>query len=209
MVMSQHGTTPLTIGVVLIIFVMGLLFSSMFFNVFSNDDRKRKEDIYLVVTVVKNDSSLPKTVETGDKTFTIAPGESSRITVPSNAVLTTTATNHDGSKNSHKITLDSTKRTGIVHLTDSTVSTNFNTKLGSLINESTKAVKFVEVGKDGKRWPKGFVGPKSNVDNVTIPVSSTWQVVDPERSDIVLGSVKVSIGTRKLIYDGEGLIERK
>ena len=208
MLMRAHGTTPFTIGVVLIIFSIGLLFTLMLSNVFSNDERKT-EKTSLLVTLVKNDSSLPKTVETGDKTFTIAPGEFSRITVPSNAVLTTTTKYHDGSKNTHKITLDSEKRTGTIHLTDSNVSTNFNTNLGSLVNDSAKPVKFVEVGKDGKRWPKGFIGPKNSVDHVTIPDTSTWQVVDAERSDIILGSVKVGNGTTKLIYNGEELKEER
>lgn len=196
--MSLHGTTPLTIGVVLTIFLIGLIFGLMFISVVSDD--KKNEKIYLTVIEVRNDSTVPKIVEAGDKSVNIAPGESSRITVPSNSFLTAKTA---GGTDVEKISVSN--RPNTVYLTETNATTNLTANMGSFTNFSTQSVRLVEIARDGKRLEKGFLGPGGKVD-LMIPSGTLWEVVDAERNNIILGSIKSGKGSR-LVYDGEKLRE--
>lgn len=194
--MTVYWNTPLTVGVILIICMVGLLFATMFFNSTTKDKGKKK--VHLDVVDLKNVSSEPQIVKTIGKVIKMEPGETSKITLPSNAVLET---------ENRKIELPE-ERINTVYITGSNISTNLSAKTGYFVNSSSVAVELFEVGNDGKIWSKGFIGPGNQIP-LLIPAGTLWRVADTERRNTVLGSVKTTLGTRELVYNGESLLEAK
>lgn len=205
---KRNGTTPLTIGVILIIFLIALLFGIMFVSVNNiSSSTPQERDSFLVILNVKNVSTIPKTVETGGKSLRIDPGESSRISISSDDILNVKTVNFDGSESNYKLSIPRDLPSE-VYLTESGVGTNLTAKEGFLINHSNISIQFVEVGDDGRRWPKGLVGPDSMIKAI-IPSGTSWQVINAERPDlenISLGSAKATLGTKKIVYDGQKLL---
>lgn len=194
--MGLYDTAPLTVGAVLMICTIGFLFGVMFANSAMKDKTKKKT--HLDVVDFKNLSSIPQIVKTTgtSKVIKLEPGESSKVTISSDATLET---------ESRKIELDG-NRIHTVYFTGSDINTNRNASIGIFSNTSNTPVRLVEIGRDGNRWSKGFVGPKGHLE-ILIPDGTLWQVVDTERSDIILGTIKSSMATKELVYNGEQLTE--
>lgn len=206
MLMSEHGITPLTVGVVIFIFMIGIIFGLMLYN--SPVMNEPEEKIYVIIIEIKNVSNIQKTVTTSDgRPVVIAPGETARITIPSNDFLTVNTENLDGSVSKDRLAIAPRKGTDIstVYLGNATISTNLTGLDGKLENHSAQPVQFIELGKDGKRWPyAGPIAPGSSLSAI-IPVGSSWQAVSPERENMVLGNVKAVTGTYAIVYDGYDL----
>lgn len=194
--MSSGGITPLTTGIVMFVFVTGVLFAVMFLNSASAHGHPKKK-VYLDVVTVKNKTQSPQTVITRGNNVVIAPGETSRITIPSDSLL---------SINNSKLDLGG-ERINTIYITDTGISTNLTAEKGTFSNSSLVPVQLVEEGIDGVKRNGGFVGPGSKI-KLLIQPGILWYVLNPEHK-IVLGSLKTSRGSRGLLYDGEKLSEIK
>lgn len=116
--------------------------------------------------------------------------------------VSTLAKNFDGTITKNLIVIP---KNGVskIYITVSGIQTNLTAGKGIISNSSTTtAIIFVEVGSDGRRWPKCILTPGSFTEEI-ISAGGLWQVVTPERENVVIANFKVPKGVRSLNFDGE------
>ncbi len=203
---SQGNLSPLTIGVVILVFLIGIIFGLMFMDSNAFNNGQNIDEVVTIIIEVKNTGKTTKKINLSDgRNFILEPGASTKISVPSNETLST--------ENTFPIPVSTKDRMDVHHANtvfvgDASINSDLTAGYGVLSNSSNMAVLFIEVGKDGKRWPVDLVFPDSSVDAV-IGTNSYWEVVSPEKEQTILGSTKATGKTRELIFDGHKLSAKK
>jgi len=189
------NNAPLIICVVLLIFVIAIFFILLWMNSVHPDDKK-KEDPFRQLVKIENRSYSDKVVTLSNAKFKLAPGESKHLPLFSNEKIKT---------NDSSLILSNSALTKTVHITEHGLFSNLEGGKGSLNNNSENVVLFVEIGKDGRKWNKGFVYPGKHTE-AFISKGSKWQVYSSDKRKL-LGHLKTR-GGLKIIFNGKNLFDK-
>jgi hypothetical protein len=193
--MSDAQTT-LALSLAWIVIAIALILSIAGFTRWARETKPRKTTL-----TVHSSATLPKTLVVGASTTTINPGETKKIDVTPNMTIFSLTKNYDGSITKNAIALGSLRGTASLFVTENAISSDRDVKIGNLINLSGFPVIFLEVGTDGRRWPKCLVLPDSKSMGVVLVKGTTWECVHPERENLILGTAKFVTGD--IVFDGD------
>lgn len=153
---------------------------------------------------IYNDMLIPVKVTVDGKEISMSPKSTKMANIRESSQdirISSVAKNFDGSETKNLIVV--TKGFSKVYITPSGIHTNMTAGVGRLMNSDFKtAVIFVEMGSDGRRWPKCMLTPGSFSENI-LSDGGAWQIVTPERENVVLADIKVPKGARSLNFDGD------
>lgn len=154
---------------------------------------------------IENPSSQAKTITVSApfSTFTLESGSTTRVVVASGATISSEATNFDGTVTKRSLRISRATSIKKIYITEDGVHTDSSARHADLINISEIPVIFIEIGSDGRRWPKMMVPPGNRCPTAVVAIGSTWEVVHPEREDRVLDRIKVHTLVDAIVFDGE------
>ena len=149
-----------------------------------------------------NTTFSPASVEIGKRTMVLESLGSQRAIVKSNEVI-------KNETSGGTLTLV----TGIttVYILDSGFATNLTAVQVSLVNNTSFPAMFIDAGAatTATRLARETVGPGSTSQYMYVMAKGdTWQAVNPERNDVILGALTVGLvntNAKSLVFDGSSL----
>lgn len=155
--------------------------------------------------IVKNASFLFQHVMINRNVLTLIPGASkSAVLTASDMVdISSISKTYTGEPLKHRAKFSFDRSLTTIYLTNFGIQTNLSAGEGVIKNASNGPVIFVEVDIDGRRWPRCMSTP-GNTMKAVIVNGSTWEIVTPERENVVLAVVRVPKDARTLTFNKEG-----
>lgn len=154
--------------------------------------------------IVKNATPLFQHVTINRNVLTLIPGASkSAVLVPDAFVdVLSKSKTYTGESLNRRAKFVFEKTLTTIYLTNFGIQTNLSAGEGVIKNTSNGPVIFVEVDIDGRRWPKCMSTPGSTMKAVVVN-GSTWEIVTPERENVILAVIRVPKDARVLTFDSK------
>ncbi len=155
--------------------------------------------------IVRNATSLFQSLSINRNVLTLIPGAVKSVILTPDAFVDVSSKSkiYTGEILNHRAKFVFEKSLTTIYLTNFGIQTNLSAGDGAIKNTSNGPIIFVEVDIDGRRWPKCMSTPGSTMKAVIVN-GSTWEIVTPERENVVLAVIRVPKDARILTFDKEG-----